>query len=352
MHIALFTNQRPEEGLEIMLLELLRHLPSDLRLTRYGDHSGSGLQLGEMLMRADRDRMDVVHLAATGTIAIAGLYLAWRLKAPVVGSFEITLTRRTWIEKAYFRSLCHRCERVFAPSKFTRNLMLDAGIAERKILLWSPGVDCGTFAPSRRSAALREKWQVSESRPAVIYTGCLSETSGALRLVSLEAALRRTNPMHRLIVVGDGPDRAELEYRCSQAVFTGAVPQDRMPEMLASADVFVSPGECDAASHALLEAQACGLPCLVMESGSAPERISAQSGIVCRSLVDLIVETASLVRDAARRTEIGRAAREHALHQRWAAGLAPLYAGYRLAAEMSGARRNLRPALVSQRRRL
>ena len=82
-------------------------------------------------------------------------------------------------------------------------------------------------------------------------------------------------------------------------------------------------------NHALLEAQASGLPALVMERGSAAERISERSGCVCRSTVDLIVETAALVRNDVRRKAMGKAAREHALQQGLDAAVAPLFAEYR-----------------------
>ena len=157
--------------------------------------------------------------------------------------------------------------------------------------------------------------------------------------------------MHRLIVVGDGECRAEIEYKCDQAVFTGPLPQREMPTVLASADLFVCPSECCSTNQVLLEAQASGLPVLVMERGSAPERVSECSGRVCRSTTDLIVETAALIRNDVRRKAMGKAAREHGLQQTWENAVATLYAEYRAAAEISGVGRELRPAFVSQGRR-
>lgn len=143
--------------------------------------------------------------------------------------------------------------------------------------------------------------------------------------------------------------RFEDDNRCDRTI---RAPDIQFSRYLASADLFVSPGERDSAAHAVLEAQAAGLPCVVMETGSAAERVSDASSIVCRSAVDLIIGTAALVRDPARRREMGRAARSCAVGQDWASGLAPLYAGYRTAAERSGARRDLRPAFISQSRHL
>jgi glycosyltransferase involved in cell wall biosynthesis len=232
-----------------------------------------------------------------------------------------------------------------------RGLLIAAGIESSRIATWRPGVDAEIFAPSKRSAALRDRWQVSEARPAVIYVGALSDEKSVRRLLSLEIGLRRSHPMHRLIVVGEGACRAELEYRCSHAVFTGSLPHREIPEHLASADVFVCPSETCSTNYALLEAQASGLPVVVMERGSAPERISERSGRICRSTVDMIVETAALVRNDERRKAMSRAAREYGLEQEFDRGVAPLFAVYRVAADISGVGRQLRPALVSQSRR-
>jgi alpha-1,6-mannosyltransferase len=125
-----------------------------------------------------------------------------------------------------------------------------------------------------------------------------------------------------------------------------------MPEVLASADVFVCPSEACSTNLAVLEAQASGLPVVVMEHGSARERVSEASAVVCRSHADFIVETAALVRTGARRRAMGLAAREYALGQQWGAGLTAVYAEYRSAAEMSRVRRDLQPTFIPQSRRL
>ena len=200
--------------------------------------------------------------------------------------------------------------------------------------------------------ALRERWNVSDGRPAVIYAGALSDERGARRLLSLEVELHRTRPMHRLVVAGDVPSRNEMQARCPNAIFLGSVPSAHMPHVLASADLFVCPNEGISTNLAVLEAQASGLPVVVMERGSARERTANQTAVVCRSQADFIVETAALVRTDARRKTMALAARQHALGQRWEVGLTPVYAEYRATVASSRVRPDLEPAFAPQRRRL
>lgn len=356
MRIALFTEQDPVTpcgAAATTIAALIGHSPSDIQIIDYrrGSHRFSGLRADQILQRAKRDRIDLIHLATCGPFAFVALFVAWRLNVPVVGSLSSDFAS-TPVRRKYLGVLSKRCQRVFASSSAEHERLTAAGVGPSKIGIVRPGVDTELFAPCKRSSSLRERWQVSDSRPAVIYVGALSEAKTSRRLLSLEMGLLRSNPMHRLIVVGEGPGRAELEHRCSHAVFMGALPHREIPEMLASADLFVCPNEMRSTNHALLEAQASGLPALVMERGSAVERISEHSGRVCRSTVDLIVETAALVRNEVRRKAMGRAARECALQQGLEAAVAPLYAEYRAAAANSGVGGELRPALVSQGRRL
>jgi glycosyltransferase involved in cell wall biosynthesis len=250
------------------------------------------------------------------------------------------------------RALSKKCERVLTHSAAARDRLTAAGVEPSRIATWRPGVDTHIFTPSKRSAGLRERWEVSDVRPAVAYVGALSDEKCSHRLVSLEMGLRRSHPMHRLIVVGDGPGRAELEYRCDQAVFMGTLTQFETAEVLASAHLFVCLSETCSTCHGVLEAQASGLPAFVMEQGSARERVSRNSGCICRSTVDLIVGTAALIRNTDRRKVMSGAAREHGLQAGLESAVAPFYAEYRAAATGSGVARELRPALVSQGRRL
>lgn len=186
----------------------------------------------------------------------------------------------------------------------------------------------------------------------MIYAGTLSDDRGARRLLSLEVALHRTRPMHQLIVAGDGPSRNEVQARCPNAIFLGSVPRADMPQILASADLFVCPSDAISTNLAVLEAQASGLPVVVMDNGSARERAAGSTGVVCRSHADFIVETAALVRTDGRRKAMGKAAREYAVRQEWRAGLTSVYAEYRAAAAASRVRRDLKPAFAQQSRRL
>ena len=145
--------------------------------------------------------------------------------------------------------------------------------------------------------------------------------------------------------------RRVLQARCPNAAFIGHVQRADMPAVLASADLFASPSETGSTNLALLEAQASGLPAVVMDHGSAHERTAQTGAVVCRADADFFVETAALIRNDARRRAMALAARQHALSQDWVTGLTSVYAEYRAAAQHSRVGRDLEPALIAQGRR-
>jgi len=355
VRIGLFTEESSasQGGGAAIVNALVAHRPHDITFHRYAAPSGFAalLQTGCLLRRADADRIDVVHVTTSGPLAAIALVVAARFGLPVLASFEPCAMDAS-ARKAYVRTVVRQVRRVLVTSLSARHAFVQAGIGLGKMIVWRPGVDTATFAPSMRSAARRERWGVSDARPAVIYAGVLSDERGARLLRSMEIALRRTRPMHQLIVAGDGPARDEMQARCPNAIFLGAVPRADMPEVLASADLYVCPNEASSTNLAVLEAQASGLPVVAMARGSARERVDGRSAILCRAPADFIVETAALVRTDARRRIMGIAARKHALQQVWAPELLSVYTEYRAAAEVSRLRRNFEPALISQGRRL
>jgi glycosyltransferase involved in cell wall biosynthesis len=295
-----------------------------------------------LLRAVRRDGIDVIHLTTPGPIGLAALFVAWRTHIPMVGSFHTDLAayaaRLTGskhlgvLMREYLRWPYGRCARILVPSENTRRLLLAARMDPARIDVWPRGVDSTRFTPHKRSAALRERWRVCDRRPALIYVGRLSREKGLDLLPAFQSALHRRGIEHRLVLVGDGPMRKELEQRCPDAVFTGTLEHDDVATALASADLFVFPSDSDSAGNVVLEAQASGLPVLVSERGGPSEYIRpGVTGIICRSGDGeaFAHEAALLVREGCRRRAMAEAARQFALTLRWESALAPLYRAYR-----------------------
>jgi glycosyltransferase involved in cell wall biosynthesis len=366
MKVAIFTDNDFDKvnGVTTTLRAVLQHAPANMDLRIY-TCDGVGIEspdyLGlqafgigipyyremkmyvppfrRFLRHAIADGVRLVHYTTPGPVGFAALWVASRLNLRVVGSFHTDLAEYTRMLSGSRRlgDLMHqymkwpygKCERIFVPSEATRELLLRGKIASSKIEIWRRGVATTQFNPARRSAALREHWGVTDSKPALLYVGRLSREKGLVLLDPLARALDAAGTSHRLVLVGDGPMRHELRSTCRDAVFAGTLAPDDVAVAMASADAFVFPSQTDTAGNVVLEAQASGLSVLVTDRGGPRENMRpGETGFVCGDLPEFVRRATDVLRCAEKRRRFGEAARQYSLTRRWDAALEPLYRSY------------------------
>ena len=113
--------------------------------------------------------------------------------------------------------------------------------------LWPRGVDLENFRPGDRSAMNRYK------RPIFLYVGRLAVEKSIEDFLSLDLPGTK-------LVVGEGPQRAELEAKYKDAIFVGPKFGDELTHLYQGADVFVFPSRTDTFGLVNVEALACGVP--------------------------------------------------------------------------------------------
>ncbi len=150
-----------------------------------------------------------------------------------------------------------------------------AGFARERIHLIPHGIDLARFHPVPRAerAAIRRRLGLDE-RMWIVSTGRLLRGKGLESLVDAFASLRERFPRASLHIVGSGdgqPLSIETQLRLRAASlgdavrFTGRV--ENIEEYLQAADVFAFPSEYEALGLSLIEAAACGLPCIGSRTG-------------------------------------------------------------------------------------
>src|SRR5262249_21602444 len=109
----------------------------------------------------------------------------------------------------------------------------------------------------------------------VLYVGRLSYEKNLGALVAAYAAV--ATDQTRLVLVGDGPARADLERKLSgcRATFTGYLTGDALAEAYASSDVFAVPSLTETFGQVVQEAMASGLPVVGYDADGVRDLISA-----------------------------------------------------------------------------
>jgi len=230
--------------------------------------------------------------------------------------------------RAVMRRANARFDRIVAPSKAILDaLVADENADDARCLAIPNGVDVERFLPASalRRSQLRGALGFAESECLI---GCVASFTPVKRhtmLLEAFAQVHRKNPVCRLVLVGDGPLRAEIETQAralgiaNVVHFLGA--RGDVENVLPALDIFVLASSTEGMSNAILEAQACALPVVTTDVGGNPEVIEHQvTGLLvpANAAEPLALALADLAGAPDRRAALGAAAcraiaREHSL---------------------------------------
>jgi glycosyltransferase involved in cell wall biosynthesis len=236
----------------------------------------------------EAERASLIH-AHFGPDALDAWPLARALELPLLVTlhgYDINIRREWWEAghaglrmRLYPRRLLRlaREPRVnfIAVSEAIRRRAIDFGIPARKIAVSYIGVDTSKFTPGDKP--------IEQRPPHVLFVGRLVEKKGCQYLIEAMSIVQKTVPAARLIVVGGGPLRHDLECFARrlgvQADFRGAQSSADVKRELDAARVFCLPsvtaksGDAEGFGLVLLEAQASGVPVVTSARGGATEGI-------------------------------------------------------------------------------
>jgi glycosyltransferase involved in cell wall biosynthesis len=186
-----------------------------------------------------------------------------------------------------------------------------------KILALRPGVDTSTFHRGARDPSIWSRFPgVRPEAVKVIFVGRVSLEKNMPFLEAAwkqaDARLSRAGVKADLVIVGDGPYRAQMQERLAgrHAHFLGFRHGAELTGLYASSDLFAFPSLTDTLGQVVMEAQACGVPVMVADQGGPKEVVThGQTGLVLpaddRAWADALVELCS---DRARLASMGEAA--------------------------------------------
>lgn len=268
----------------------------------------------EMLHHAYEQGFTHIHTATPGPIGLTALLVARILKLPLYGTYHTQipqyvgkLTEDNAMEELTWKYILwyyNQCDLVFAPSQATADELAAKGLPVEKIRVYPRGVDVERFHPAKRNGFLK-RYKVRQGA-AILYVGRVSKEKNLDLLAEAFARLHRVRPDASLIVAGDGPYKAELRERMRglPCVFTGYLEGEDLAALYASCDLFVFPSRTDTFGNVVLEAQASGLPVIVMNEGGPRENVvMGKTGLVvdaddpetlCRAMESMLADPARL----------------------------------------------------------
>lgn len=200
---------------------------------------------------------DAIHIATEGPLGQAAQAVCRREDWPLTTSFHTKFPEYihararipvSWTY-AWMRRFHGRAARVMVATGSIERELRTRGF--NNTALWTRGVDTELFRPRPH-----DEWPEAFKalpRPIQLYTGRVAVEKNISAFLELPTDGTK-------VVVGDGPQRKELEAKFPDVLFAGEQHGEALAQHFAAADVFVFPSRTDTFGLVLLEALASGVP--------------------------------------------------------------------------------------------
>lgn len=294
-------------------------------------------------------RLSVVHVHSPFVTGWMGLRYARRYGMPLVYTyhtqleayahyvpFEPNATR--FAASQLTRTFANLTDAVIVPTPAMAARLRDLGV-EARIDVVPSGIDLGMFGNGRRDDAVRKLAGANAGDRVVLCVGRLAKEKNVQLIV--EAMALTNDPRLRLLVAGDGPERAEIEARArscgvaERTTFLGVVARERLPDLYASCDAFCMPSTTETQGLVIAEALAAGANVMAADTPQNREVLGVAGQVFAptpRACADALEEippiadpaVAAAARDAATRFSVeAQLDRTLALYRALSPGLTP-----------------------------
>jgi len=266
---------------------------------------------------------DVTHAWDMRTLAQAALSGRRRPEHVLIGSLLALGDATRWTERV-LRSIHARVTAFTVPEEAARERLTQLGVAANRIHVIPPGVSrrgAGEATPAR--AALLKELKLPSDTKLIAVAGPLRRHRQVEEAIWAFELVRVIHPTARLLVVGDGGDRARLERFAEQVSEPGCVRflgyRDDWNSLLPGVDVFWQLNASVTTPLALLEAGAAGVPAVASDvPAHRAAVVQDRTGLLVKfgDRAEAVRATDDLLANLPRAERMGLAAAER-IAERW-----------------------------------
>jgi glycosyltransferase involved in cell wall biosynthesis len=297
---------------------------------------------GEVRKAIDGFQPELVHIATEATLGLSALRHVLRRRIPAVSSFHTNFDQYSrhyrvgWATGTvwrYLRWFHNRTLETYVPSLTTIRELEARGF--KRLVLWPRGVDGTFFRPDRPGRNLvREAYGWQPEDLVISFVSRIAPEKDVAYLANALSIVAARRPEIRILFVGDGPSRGELEGRLgSIAWFAGYKTGEDLADHYAAGDIFAFSSRTETFGNVILEAMASGMPVVAVRAGGVGDTIQPRT-------TGLLVEPGdpperfaeavlALIDQPDKRRAMATAARSYAVSQSWDAIMGNLRDRYR-----------------------
>ncbi len=293
----------------------------------------------QMLDYIQREKFTEIIISTPGPVGLTALLAAKMLNLQTSGIYHTDFPQyiRILTEDSFLESMAWRymhwfygqLDTVFVNSEEYRQSWIKHGFDPARLKILPRGLDTELFHPARREPEFFEKFGEHNGEIRLLYVGRISREKDLDLLAAAYRRLRDEGLPVQLFVVGHGPYSEAFAKSLPEAIFMGYLTGNELAAAYASADIFVFPSTTDTFGNVILEAQACGLPVVVSDSGGPKELVQdTANGLITKSHdeEDFARAIRALVTNPALRERMGKSARNSVTDRSWPSAFGKFWA--------------------------
>jgi glycosyltransferase involved in cell wall biosynthesis len=310
----------------------IAHLPIlPLRVPRHAIWIlGTVLGIRKLVNAIKLDRSVVFF---TSPYALYTIIVARTLKIPLVVHFKYDPTTqplrtfKRYILNAMINFALRSADMIIVPTrrlKYVAINRINRKDSEKKIFISPNYVDEELFSLSVDGRRIRERLSISQDEKVILYMGRLRHEKGLDVLIEAFSSISNQVYNARLVIVGEGPQRNELEEKCrklglsNRVLFLRPVPYTLVPSFLAASDIVVLPSFSEGHPKFLVEAMMMGKPIVATDVIGIKDTVRAGKEAILVKPGDpraLAYALKMLIEDEELARTLGNSAREKALKE-------------------------------------
>lgn len=275
---------------------------------------------------------DIIHSQTEFTTFIFAMIISKHTDAPIVHTYHTVYQDYTHyfcpskrvgehLVRAFSRIISRHTEAMIVPSDKVYGILDDYKIAKPKYVIPS-GIDIDYYTQGRDEIRrdIRSKLNLSEDECILVYVGRLAKEKNIEQIIEYIADERVKNI--KLMIVGDGPDRENVERAIEEhsvqdrIIMTGMVPPEECANYYKAGDIFVNASTSETQGLTYMEAMASELPVLCREDECLKNVIdSGTNGYMFADKEDFINKLIMLSESSELRKKIGEEAVKSMIEQ-------------------------------------
>ncbi len=312
---------------EMMTYPLFEHQPYDLALaTKMGTVARS-------------EKLDLLHVHYAIPHSISAILARESIKekryVPVITTLHGTDITLVGADRSYLpitKYGLQQSDGVTAVSRFLKQATIETfDFDEIEVI---PNFICPTQYFRQENSPLREEFAPNGEK-LLAHVSNFRPVKRPLDCIEILAKVREKSVDAKLLMVGDGPERAACIYRAKQLGISEFVnfvgKRENIADYLGIADIFLLPSELESFGLAALEAQACEVPVVASRIGGIPEVVTDnETGFMSEigNIEKMSEDVLKLLSDEEMRREFGKNARESAISRYSTEKIIPQYIAF------------------------